>query len=170
MTDLLLRTPGKARLAVLFSGGIDSTIITYLANRYVLSNTKISCLTSQYRHVPLDESIDLLNVAFENPRKIKIQNLGNTGGIAKRVQKAQVHRNVAATEQTPVSYRVPDRVTGLTELEELRRICPGRTWNFVSLLSLLHFVTGLKICRLKSTFHTQYVETYQVAYQGSNVS
>lgn len=38
LTDLLLRTPGKARLAVLFSGGIDSTIITHLANRYVAFN------------------------------------------------------------------------------------------------------------------------------------
>ena len=33
--------------------------------------------------------------------------------------------------QTP-SYNVPDRLTGLQEVEELRRLCPGRTWNFVS--------------------------------------
>ncbi|EEB87677.1 hypothetical protein MPER_14901, partial [Moniliophthora perniciosa FA553] len=26
---------------------------------------------------------------------------------------------------------VPDRVTGLQELEELRRLCPDRIWNFV---------------------------------------
>lgn len=30
-------------------------------------------------------------------------------------------------------YLVPDRVTGLQEVEELRRVCKGRTWNFVSL-------------------------------------
>ena len=30
-------------------------------------------------------------------------------------------------------YLVPDRMTGLTEVEELRRVCPGRTWNFVRL-------------------------------------
>lgn len=95
----------------------------------------ISSLTQSYRHVPLDEPIDLLNVGFENPRKIKIQNLGNTGGIPKRVQKAQAHQGQATTEQAPVSYRVPDRVTGLTELEELRRLCPGRTWNFVSFVA-----------------------------------
>jgi hypothetical protein len=29
------------------------------------------------------------------------------------------------------SYLVPDRVTGLQELEELRRVCSGRVWNFV---------------------------------------
>lgn len=28
-------------------------------------------------------------------------------------------------------YSVPDRNTGLMEVEELRRICPGRIWNFV---------------------------------------
>jgi hypothetical protein len=28
-------------------------------------------------------------------------------------------------------YSVPDRNTGLLELEELRRTCPGRIWNFV---------------------------------------
>lgn len=28
-------------------------------------------------------------------------------------------------------YHVPDRLTGLEELEELRRICSNRIWNFV---------------------------------------
>jgi hypothetical protein len=30
---------------------------------------------------------------------------------------------------------VPDRVTGLEEVEELRSLCPDRIWNFVSSLS-----------------------------------
>ncbi|KAI6158748.1 asparagine synthase-domain-containing protein [Pisolithus thermaeus] len=81
---------GKARVAVLFSGGIDSTI-----------------------HVPEDEAIDLINVAFENPRKIQVR-LGVTNGGT-------------------TSYLVPDRVTGLEEVDELRKLCPGRTWNFESL-------------------------------------
>lgn len=143
MTDFLVRTPGKSRLAVLFSGGIDSTIITYLANRYELLNTRTLSQSDQYRYIPLDEPIDLLNVAFENPRKVKVQNLGNTGGIPKRAQRAQAHRNEIATEKMSVSYRVPDRVTGLTELEELRRLCPGRTWNFVG-VALLAFCRGFK--------------------------
>ena len=28
-------------------------------------------------------------------------------------------------------YLVPDRITGLEEVEELRRLCPERRWNFV---------------------------------------
>ena len=35
-----------------------------------------------------------------------------------------------------VSYLVPDRVTGLEELEELRRLSPKRKWNFVSKLTI----------------------------------
>ncbi|KAI0067903.1 hypothetical protein BV25DRAFT_1911767 [Artomyces pyxidatus] len=110
-----------ARLAVLFSGGIDSTMIAFLA----------------HRHVPLDEPIDLLNVAFENPRKIRIQVEGNVGGLSKKERKLKAR--LAAFEDTieggnyDHDYLVPDRVTGLKEVEELRRICPGRQWNFVEI-------------------------------------
>ncbi|KAG6831260.1 hypothetical protein H0H92_011770 [Tricholoma furcatifolium] len=105
-------TKGKARVAVLFSGGIDSTVITYLA----------------HKHIPLDEPIDLLNVAFENPRKMRIQAEGNLGQTKRRHKK----QHTPAVEPSKyVSYNVPDRVTGLQELEELRKLCPKRTWNFV---------------------------------------
>ncbi|KAJ7071278.1 asparagine synthase-domain-containing protein [Mycena amicta] len=91
---------GAARLSVLFSGGIDSTVLAFFAHKYI----------------PLDEPIDLLNVAFENPRKIK----------------GQMDENLKqnANRQTTPPYMVPDRVTGLQEVEELRRLCP-RQWNFV---------------------------------------
>ncbi|KAF8973774.1 asparagine synthase-domain-containing protein [Flammula alnicola] len=125
-------TKGKARLAVLFSGGIDSSIITFLA----------------HKHVPLEEPIDLLNVAFENPRKIRIQKEGNVGGVSKRVRKPQTHLKETKTEQERVPYMVPDRITGMLEVEELRRICPGRVWNFARiflfffLLSLMMFLAA----------------------------
>ncbi|KAG6868333.1 hypothetical protein C0993_004942 [Termitomyces sp. T159_Od127] len=102
---------GKARVAVLFSGGIDSTVITYLA----------------HKHIPFDEPIDLLNVAFENPRKIRLQSEGNTGG--KQKHKKKIVPEVEG--DTCKSYSVPDRITGLHEVEELRRLCPERSWNFV---------------------------------------
>ncbi|EGO25517.1 hypothetical protein SERLADRAFT_368911 [Serpula lacrymans var. lacrymans S7.9] len=106
--------PGQARLAVLFSGGIDSTMIAFLA----------------HRHIPLDEPIDLLNVAFENPRKIQVQTEGNIGAMSKK--KKQQRLKISANKGTEnTSYMVPDRLTGLKEVEELRRVCPGRTWNFV---------------------------------------
>ncbi|KAJ7630687.1 asparagine synthase-domain-containing protein [Roridomyces roridus] len=93
--DIPQPCPGAARLAVLFSGGIDCTIIAFLAHRYI----------------PSDQPIDLLNVAFENPRKLKNQ--------------AKKQSNVIQE-----AYMVPDRVTGLEEVEELRKLCP-RVWNFV---------------------------------------
>ena len=82
------------------------------------------------RHVPMDEPIDLLNVAFENPRKLMIRAHGNVGGLPKR-QKKGLEKEQKNSEHTLESYMVPDRVTGLQELEELRRLCPGRVWNFV---------------------------------------
>ncbi|KAJ7357107.1 asparagine synthase-domain-containing protein [Mycena albidolilacea] len=97
---------GAARVAVLFSGGIDSTVLAYFA----------------HNHIPLDEPIDLLNVAFQNPRKIKVQTVGNITKGQKRPPKQAAN--------PPPPYMVPDRVTGLQELEELRRLCP-RVWNFV---------------------------------------
>ncbi|PPQ85730.1 hypothetical protein CVT25_003108 [Psilocybe cyanescens] len=107
------KTGRKARVAVLFSGGIDSTILTFFANK----------------HIPLDEPIDLLNVAFENPRKIWAQ---KEGGVPKRQKNPKKSREIKAKhEEVSTSYLVPDRVTGIQEVEELRQLCPGRTWNFV---------------------------------------
>lgn len=91
----------QPRMAVLFSGGIDSAAIAYFA----------------HKHVPPLEPIDLLNVAFENPRKIRAH-IQNSNGIS---------------QPEDVSYRTPDRITGLQEWEELRRVCPGRQWNFVEI-------------------------------------
>ncbi|TCD67522.1 hypothetical protein EIP91_012276 [Steccherinum ochraceum] len=105
---------GKARVAVLFSGGIDSTMLAFLADR----------------HVDPEDPIDLLNVAFENPRKILVKAEGNIGALPKRERKAKMKDRLDYTS-IDVVYDVPDRLTGRQELEELRRLCPKRTWNFV---------------------------------------
>ncbi|KAI0706076.1 asparagine synthase-domain-containing protein [Cytidiella melzeri] len=104
----------QARVAVLFSGGIDSTMLAFLASR----------------HIDPSEPIDLLNVAFENPRKILVQAEGNLYALPKfeRKQKLKARLEYAAIN---VKYDVPDRLTGLQELEELRQLRPERTWNFV---------------------------------------
>jgi hypothetical protein len=75
--------------------------------------------------------IDLLNVAFENPRKIRVQTEGNVDALPKKQKNER--KRVSANNHIALTYNVPDRKTGLEELEELRRLCPGRTWNFVSL-------------------------------------
>ncbi|KAK2760807.1 hypothetical protein FQN54_002045 [Arachnomyces sp. PD_36] len=83
-----------AKLAILFSGGLDCTILAKLSHDIL----------------PPNEPIDLLNVAFENPRRI------------------------AAAEATSDPYSTcPDRLTALRSLSELRATCPTRTWRFISI-------------------------------------
>jgi hypothetical protein len=127
-----------ARVAVLFSGGIDSTTCAFLAHKYVGEPSSLVARSHNDRHIPLDESIDLLNIAFENPRKIRVQVDGNVGGVNKKKQKSKALQDAKSTEgqlsgRYDPNYLVPDRSAGLSELEELRRLCPGRRWNFVSL-------------------------------------
>lgn len=84
-----------ARIAVLFSGGLDCTVLARMASDIL----------------PADQAIDLINVAFENPR------------IA-----AQHARG------PPVNlYELcPDRITGRKSFAELLAICPQRRWRFVT--------------------------------------
>jgi len=70
-----------SKLAILFSGGLDSTVLAAVADQIW----------------PAGETIDLLNVAFLSK--------GN--------------------------FDVPDRLTGLQGLEELKDLNPNRKWNFV---------------------------------------
>jgi asparagine synthetase B (glutamine-hydrolysing) len=85
--------PNGARLGILFSGGLDCTALACLANL----------------HVPIDEPIDLLNVAFENPRTLKRGIVG------------------------PHVFDVPDRLTGIKAWRSLQASFPRRSWRFVSI-------------------------------------
>ncbi|KAL8771123.1 MAG: hypothetical protein Q9209_003294 [Squamulea sp. 1 TL-2023] len=89
-------TIASAKVAILFSGGLDCTLIARIVHDLL----------------PQDQDIDLLNVAFENPR---------------------VLRAVGATDNITVDAfsQCPDRVTGLKSYAELQRVCPGRRWRFV---------------------------------------
>lgn len=84
-------------LAILFSGGLDCTVLARLAHDVL----------------PLNEDIDLLNVAFENPR---IHKLGSSGN------------------GTESAYELcPDRITGRASYAELQRVCPSRIWRFLAI-------------------------------------
>ncbi|EEP80993.1 conserved hypothetical protein [Uncinocarpus reesii 1704] len=84
-----------AKLAILFSGGLDCTILARLAHDLL----------------PSDEPIDLLNVAFENPR---------------------VAANSPKNDSPNSIYEdCPDRKTGRSSYEELCRVCPTRLWRLV---------------------------------------
>ncbi|KAF1944590.1 hypothetical protein EJ02DRAFT_83504 [Clathrospora elynae] len=84
----------EGRLAILFSGGLDCTILARMCHDLL----------------PLSESIDLLNVAFENPR---------------------IHSNL---ESGTSPYELcPDRITGRSSHAELIQVCKGRSWRFVEI-------------------------------------
>uniref|UniRef100_A0A8W7Q172 Glutamine amidotransferase type-2 domain-containing protein n=1 Tax=Anopheles coluzzii TaxID=1518534 RepID=A0A8W7Q172_ANOCL len=85
-------TCAHPKVGILFSGGIDCTILALLADEFV----------------PEPVPIELLNVAFE------------------KVNRANVQRS-------QIDWNVPDRLTGLSTLEELQRIKPNRKWNFVEI-------------------------------------
>jgi asparagine synthetase B (glutamine-hydrolysing) len=123
----------KVRLAILFSGGLDCTVIARLAHE---------CL-------PLEEGIDLLNVAFENKRVLEARtNKATFKRKGKKAKKGQDETNDkeepapdAGTDEVTIGlekayngdiYEIcPDRITGRKSLEELQRVCPGREWQFV---------------------------------------
>ncbi|KAF4799582.1 Asparagine synthetase domain-containing protein 1 [Turdus rufiventris] len=112
----------KAHIAVLFSGGIDSMVIAALADK----------------HVPLEEPIDLLNVAFMMKERAKHR------GTTKRHTSHEVQLDLLCPQEgcqdldadpgTHLScFDVPDRITGRAGLKELEAINPSRTWNFVEI-------------------------------------
>jgi asparagine synthetase B (glutamine-hydrolysing) len=85
---------GAAKIAILFSGGLDCTLVGRMVHDIL----------------PLAESIDLLNVAFENPRAMKAR----------------------AAAHSPYET-CPDRITGRASFSELLQTCPGRCWRFVTI-------------------------------------
>ncbi|KAM0722869.1 hypothetical protein Q7P37_001067 [Cladosporium fusiforme] len=86
------------RLAILFSGGLDCTVLARLSHDLL----------------PGSEPIDLLNVAFQNPR---------------------IHKNSDENEESYLAAfeSCPDRITGRASYAELCQVCPDRQWRFVAI-------------------------------------
>ena len=127
-------TPVEVKLAVLFSGGLDCTVLARMAHSIL----------------PPNHPIDLLNVAFENPRVVLASK--QVPKVSKKPKKQQKAKDLAAamheaslqdqtaspTSSPPAEYlspyeSCPDRITGRSSVAELRRICPNRTWRFVAI-------------------------------------
>ncbi|KAI0506475.1 asparagine synthase-domain-containing protein [Xylaria bambusicola] len=87
-----------ARIAILFSGGLDCTVLARLAHELV----------------PIDQGLDLINVAFENPRQVAI------AATQPHLQAADMYEGC------------PDRATGRKAFAELQSSCPGRYWRFIA--------------------------------------
>ncbi|OAA59097.1 asparagine synthase [Niveomyces insectorum RCEF 264] len=82
------------RIAVLFSGGLDCTVLARMSHDLL----------------PPAQGMDLINVAFENPR-------------------VAAHLGASVTD---VYEACPDRVTGRKSFAELQRVCPDRAWRFLA--------------------------------------
>ncbi|POI23708.1 hypothetical protein CIB84_012544 [Bambusicola thoracicus] len=115
-------SPRQAHVAVLFSGGVDSMVIAALADR----------------HVPLEEPIDLLNVAFMTKEQTK-QTCTTKNCIRQEIQLdlhrgQENHKDLDAKMGDDLAcFDVPDRITGRAGLKELEALNPSRTWNFVEI-------------------------------------
>lgn len=124
----------KANVAILFSGGIDSMVIATLADR----------------HIPLDEPIDLLNVAFMSKDKISPTSFTQKKSKQKNyceIPSEEFSKNVANSPDD----NIPDRVTGRAGLKELQAVNPSRIWNFVEInvsLEELQKLRRTQICHL----------------------
>ncbi|CAA20731.1 asparagine synthase [Schizosaccharomyces pombe] len=91
-----------SRVCVLYSGGVDCGVLARLMHDIV----------------PNNESIDLINVAFENPRFTETYRDRETGLLPDNFDAYDV---------------CPDRQTGLQGWQELISVCPARKWNFVAI-------------------------------------
>ena len=91
-------------------------------------------------HVNAQDPIDLVNVAFAHPASrqghsesksvlaftfVVIQILSNKFSLLAFISLYDFFSLLL------FSYQVPDRITGLAALEELKLLCPGRQWHFI---------------------------------------
>jgi hypothetical protein len=80
------------------------------------------------QHLPITEPIDLLNVAFENPRvqkakapaKTEKKNKKKNKGTQYPLQEEEIKKETKEAESKRSMYDTPDRLTGRQGVEELR--------------------------------------------------
>lgn len=115
-----LEKQSDVRLAILFSGGLDCTVLARITHD-ILS---------------LAFEIDLLNVAFENLRILKSASSSKTGTKNFATVSIDPEQPPSASQSDRVekisSFETcPDRCTGRKAFQELQEICPRRIWRFV---------------------------------------
>ncbi|XP_029081451.1 asparagine synthetase domain-containing protein 1 [Monodon monoceros] len=136
-SEVLNTSNRKANVAILFSGGIDSMVIAVLADR----------------HIPLDEPIDLLNVAFMTKEKTIPAGFNKKGrneknNCEKRSEESSKNVTAAAAANPGEQFNVPDRITGRAGLKELQAANPCRIWNFVEINVSLEELQRLRRTRI----------------------
>jgi asparagine synthetase B (glutamine-hydrolysing) len=119
--------PGNSqniRVAVLFSGGLDCTVLARMAHDLL----------------PPEYQIDLLNVAFENPRVIQAamahgelkSSASARVGITTMEGDQIISGNSGKLADKSAYETCPDRETGRKAFQELNTVCPTRVWRFVA--------------------------------------
>ncbi|XP_049568102.1 asparagine synthetase domain-containing protein 1 [Orcinus orca] len=136
-SEVLNTSNRKANVAILFSGGIDSMVIAVLADR----------------HIPLDEPIDLLNVAFMTKEKTIPAGFNKKGrkeknNCEKRSEESSTNVTAAAAANRGEQFNVPDRITGRAGLKELQAASRSRIWNFVEINVSLEELQRLRRTRI----------------------
>lgn len=119
----------NVRIAILFSGGLDCTVLARLVHDIL----------------PADQHIDLINVAFENPRVIQAaknasQSLAKSSKTQNVNTEAQVNgisegENSSQNAELTAYEKCPDRKTGRKAFQELKTVCSGRVWRFVAVFN-----------------------------------
>ncbi|KAJ1652883.1 hypothetical protein IWQ61_006884, partial [Dispira simplex] len=123
----LVHPDRPSRVAILFSGGIDCLVIAALVHQVL----------------PLEEPIDLINVAFENPRVTQASQRNTSGKGSSSVRHSYNGPPFIwyPSDTKPYQYNaseyhrlfdVPDRVNGRQSLKALRHWAPQRDWRFVA--------------------------------------
>ncbi|KAG4304448.1 hypothetical protein PORY_002158 [Pneumocystis oryctolagi] len=96
-----LKSENQPRLAILYSGGLDSSVLAKIIHEIL----------------PLNEPVDLLNVAFEDLR-------------FSSEQKEKSSKNTSFDDV----YNCPDRITGFNAYKELCEVTENqRPWRFVQI-------------------------------------
>jgi len=97
-------------IAILFSGGLDSTLLAYYT----------------HRHLPSSTPIDLINVAF--PRKPDHFPASTTTSL----EHYNNNNLDGSILRDPESFEdAPDRKSARQSLRELRTVCSGREWRLI---------------------------------------
>lgn len=87
------------RIGILFSGGLDCTLLGRIAHNIL----------------PFEEDIDLLNVAFENPRVLRA-----------------ITQQRSVTSPSSSAYEAcPDRISARQSHKDLMELCHERIWRLV---------------------------------------
>jgi hypothetical protein len=90
--------------------------------------------------LPSDQDVDLINVAFENPRvvqaaaKSRTQNASNNKTDAAEMYMNGQNMSVDDSLSRHLSpyENCPDRQTGRKAFKELQDICPACKWRFIA--------------------------------------